>query len=64
MNGEGRHPLYAFLTALPTQPDGAGDIQWNFAKFLVDKTGKVLARFSPTTTPSSPELVQAIERAV
>jgi glutathione peroxidase len=64
VNGEGRHPLYAFLTAQATQPDGPGDIQWNFAKFLVDKTGRVLARFSPTTTPSSPELVQAIERAV
>ncbi|MGH7789733.1 MAG: glutathione peroxidase [Candidatus Binatia bacterium] len=64
VNGDGRHPLYAFLTTQATQPDGPGDIQWNFAKFLVDKTGRVLARFSPTTTPSSPELVQAIERAV
>jgi len=61
VNGAGRHPLYAFLTAQPTQPDGAGDIQWNFAKFLIDKTGKVVARFSPTVTPSAPELVQAIE---
>ena len=61
VNGAGRHALYAFLTSQATQPDGAGDIQWNFAKFLVDKSGKVVARFSPTVTPSDPELVQSIE---
>ena len=61
VNGAARHPLYAFLTTQPTQPDGPGDIVWNFAKFLVDKQGKVVARFAPTVTPSDPELVQAIE---
>jgi glutathione peroxidase len=64
VNGAGRAPLYAFLTAQPTRPDGPGDIQWNFAKFLVDKQGAVVARFSPTVTPSDPELVQAIEKAL
>jgi len=64
VNGAGRHPLYAFLTAQATQPDGAGDIQWNFAKFLVDKKGAVVARFSPAVAPSDPELVQAIEGAL
>ena len=64
VNGGGRHPLYAFLTAQPTQPDGPGDIVWNFAKFVIDKQGKVVARFSPTVTPSDPELVQTIERAL
>jgi glutathione peroxidase len=64
VNGGGRHPLYGYLTSQPTQPDGPGDIQWNFAKFLVDKSGKVVARFSPTVTPNAPELVQAIERAL
>jgi glutathione peroxidase len=64
VNGAARHPLYAFLTTQPTRPDGPGDIQWNFAKFLVDKSGQVVARFSPTVAPSSPELVQEIERTL
>ena len=64
VNGGTRHPLYAFLTSQPTQPDGPGDIVWNFAKFLVDKQGRVVARFSPTVTPSDPQLVQAIEGAL
>jgi glutathione peroxidase len=64
VNGAGRHPLYAFLTAQPTQPDGPGDIQWNFAKFLIDKAGRIVARYSPTVAPADPELVQAIERTV
>ena len=64
VNGAGRHPLYDFLTAQPTQPDGPGDIQWNFAKFLIDRKGNVVARFSPTVTPSAPELVQSIEKTL
>jgi len=64
VNGDARHPLYAFLTGQPTQPDGPGDIQWNFAKFLVGRDGTVVARFSPTTTPDSAELTGAIEKAL
>jgi glutathione peroxidase len=64
VNGAGRHPLYAHLTAQATKPDGAGDIQWNFAKFLVGKSGEVVARFSPTATPASDEVVQAIEKSL
>jgi glutathione peroxidase len=62
VNGPRRHPLYAFLTQSPTQPDGPGDIQWNFAKFLVDRSGNVVARFSPSTAPVSEEVVDAIEK--
>ncbi|MBI1814813.1 MAG: glutathione peroxidase [Deltaproteobacteria bacterium] len=62
VNGDTRHPLYAFLTEQPTQPDGAGDIQWNFAKFLIDRSGKVAARFAPTAKPVSDEIVSAIEK--
>jgi glutathione peroxidase len=62
VNGPGRHPLYAFLTQARTSPDGPGDIQWNFAKFLVDRTGNVIARFSPSTAPVSEEVVGAIEK--
>ena len=61
VNGAGRHPLYAFLTAAETAPDGPGDIQWNFAKFLVDRDGRVAARFAPTEKPVSEAVVSVIE---
>lgn len=64
VNGPNRHPLYAYLTRQPTMPDGPGDIQWNFAKFLVDRHGQVVARFAPATAPASEELVEAIERTL
>src|SRR5207344_680425 len=49
VNGKDRHPLYAWLTGLDTKPDAAGDVLWNFAKFLVDGEGNVVARFGPKT---------------
>ncbi|HEY8429102.1 MAG TPA: glutathione peroxidase [Sandaracinaceae bacterium] len=64
VNGAGAHPLYAWLTAEATQPDGPGPIKWNFAKFLVGKDGRVLARFAPTTEPRSAEITAAIEAAL
>lgn len=64
VNGGGRHPLYQHLTAQQTSPDGSGDIQWNFAKFLVDRQGNVVARFAPATQPVSDEVVAAIEKAL
>ena len=64
VNGASRDPLYQFLTMQPTTPDGAGDITWNFAKFLVDRSGNVVARFSPTVKPVSDEVVGAIEKAL
>ena len=62
VNGPNRHPLYAFLTGEATTPDGPGDIKWNFAKFLIDRQGKVAARFSPTAAPVSEEIVSALEQ--
>ncbi|MCK9534188.1 MAG: glutathione peroxidase [Pseudomonas sp.] len=62
VNGPDNHPLYRLLAG-----EGAefpGDITWNFEKFLVDGQGRVLARFSPRTEPSDPQLVQAIEEAL
>jgi glutathione peroxidase len=61
VNGEGRHPLYAELTAVADSDGQAGDIQWNFEKFLVSPAGAVVGRFRPTTTPEAPEVVAAIE---
>jgi glutathione peroxidase len=64
VNGADRHPLYTWLTEQKSAPDGPGDIQWNFAKFVVDRQGNVVGRFSPATTPSDPALRDAIERAL
>ncbi|HYC54674.1 MAG TPA: glutathione peroxidase [Candidatus Binatia bacterium] len=64
VNGDSRDPVYGWLTSQSTSPDGAGDIKWNFAKFLVGKDGNVIARFSPTVSPEDPELVEAIEKAL
>jgi glutathione peroxidase len=61
VNGPGRHPIYAELTAEPDADGEAGDIQWNFEKFLVSRDGKVLARFRPRTVPEAPEVIEAIE---
>lgn len=64
VNGPARHPLYAWLTSEKTQPEGAGDVQWNFGKFLIGRDGSVLGRFSPTTAPTAEPLVAAIEKAL
>jgi glutathione peroxidase len=61
VNGPGRHPIYTELTAEPDADGEAGDIQWNFEKFLVSRDGKVLARFRPRTVPEAPEVIEAIE---
>ncbi len=64
VNGASASPLYAWLTKLPTAPDGPGDIGWNFAKFLVGRDGNVIARYSPPTAPTNEALVDAIEKAL
>ncbi len=64
VNGPGRHPLYAELTTEPDASGQAGDIQWNFEKFLVSPDGKVTGRFRPRTEPQAPELTAAIEASL
>jgi glutathione peroxidase len=59
VNGPGRHPLYGALIA--AEP---GDIAWNFEKFLIDRSGAVVARFAPTVTPEDPALGEAIDDAL
>jgi glutathione peroxidase len=61
VNGPGRHPLYAELTAVADADGEAGDIQWNFEKFVVAPDGSVVSRFRPRTQPDAPEVVSAIE---
>jgi glutathione peroxidase len=61
VNGPGRHPVYQELTAVPDDTGAAGDIQWNFEKFLLRPDGSVAARFRPRTEPDDPAVVAAIE---
>src|SRR6476620_1212165 len=64
VKGEDQHPLYTYLTSKETDPAFAGDISWNFNKFLIDKNGKILARFSSKDTPESEAVIGAIEAAL
>jgi glutathione peroxidase len=64
VNGAGRHPVYTELTELPDAGGDAGDIQWNFEKFLIGPDGKAIARFRPRTDPESDEVVSAIEASL
>jgi glutathione peroxidase len=61
VNGDSRHPLYDLLTETADAEGKAGDIQWNFEKFLVSPDGKIVGRFRPLVEPGSEELVAAIE---
>ncbi len=62
VKGIGQTPLYAHLTSKDTNPQFAGDIKWNFTKFLVSRDGKVVNRFEPAVNPESPEVKSAIEK--
>ncbi|MCX6483585.1 MAG: glutathione peroxidase [Mycobacterium sp.] len=61
VNGADRHPLYAVLTETADAGGEAGDVQWNFEKFLVAPGGAVVNRFRPRTEPDAPEVIAAIE---
>ena len=61
VNGDDRHAVNAELTEAPDAEGAAGDIQWNFEKFLVSPDGAVVARFRPTVEPEDPSIVSAIE---
>jgi glutathione peroxidase len=59
--GHDQHSLYAYLTK-QANPSVAGDIQWNFTKFLVDRSGHVVQRFESAVTPDSPQVIGSIEK--
>jgi glutathione peroxidase len=61
VKGEDTTPLYQYVTR-DANPAVAGEIKWNFTKFLVDRSGKVVQRFEPAVKPDSPELVGAVEK--
>jgi glutathione peroxidase len=64
VNGDDRHPLYQQLTAVEDGAGQAGDVTWNFEKFLVAPDGRIVGRFRPQVEPQSPEVVEAIERVL
>ena len=64
VNGEHRHPLYADLVEVADAEGYAGDIRWNFEKFLVAPDGTVAGRFHPRTEPLAPELTSAVEKVL
>ncbi len=61
VNGDGRHPLYRTLTETPDSDGEAGDVRWNFEKFLISPDGEVVGRFRPLTAPEDKSLLKAIE---
>jgi len=61
VNGDHRHPVYDELVAFPDAEGEAGDIQWNFEKFLVSPQGEIVQRFRPMVDPEAPEVTDAIE---
>lgn len=64
VNGRRRHPLYAWLTATPDADGRAGEVEWNFEKFLVTPAGEVTARFRPPAEPEDQRVTAAIERSL
>jgi glutathione peroxidase len=64
VKGSDQAPLYKYLTNRKIHPKTGGDIQWNFTKFLVDREGKVIARFEPQVKPDSSPVTEAIENAL
>lgn len=64
VKGDGQAPLYRYLTSKDTNPSFGGDIEWNFAKFLIGRDGRPIGRFSARTQPTDPSVIEAIERAL
>ena len=64
VKGEDIHPLYKYLTSAETDPEFAGDITWNFNKFLINPSGKIVARFDSKDKPESEKVVKAIQIAL
>lgn len=61
VKGDGITPLYKYLTDKESDPKFAGDIKWNFEKFLISRKGEVVGRFASKVAPDSDELTKAIK---
>ena len=64
VNGRHRHPLYERLTAVPDSDGRAGEVEWNFEKFLISPVGEIVARFRPAVEPEDDQITRAIERVL
>jgi glutathione peroxidase len=64
VKGDDQTPLYTYLTDKSTNAATAGEIKWNFTKFLIGPDGHILNRFESKVTPDSPEVTGAIEKAL
>lgn len=64
VKGEDQDPLYAYLTDKQSDPDFGGEITWNFNKFLIDRKGKIVARFDSKDKPESETVTAAIEKYI
>lgn len=64
VNGKNTCPLYKHLKKLNTKPKGAGEIGWNFEKFVLNRNGEVIGRFEPRTQPEDPVVIGVIEEAL
>lgn len=64
VKGADQHPLYTFLTNEKSNPGFAGEIGWNFEKFLIGKDGKTIARWKSSVKPDDPTVIEAIEKAL
>jgi glutathione peroxidase len=64
VNGGHRHPLYERLTAISDADGRAGEVEWNFEKFLISPAGEVVARFRPAVEPEDDQVTRAIERVL
>lgn len=61
VKGEGQHPLYSLLSETADDSGKAGNVGWNFEKFLVGRDGRVVRRFRSKVTPEDPRIVEAVE---
>ena len=62
VKGAGADPLFQYLTKLETAPKEAGDISWNFEKFLIDADGKVVGRYKSAVSPTGKEMEELLEK--
>ena len=61
VNGDETCELYQVLKATEAPPVGTGEIKWNFEKFLIDRSGKLVGRYSPRTAPDDEELMTKLK---
>ena len=61
VKGDHQHPLYSVLSEFPDDEDTAGNVKWNFEKFLVGRDGRVVRRFRSKVKPEDPNVVASIE---